>query len=96
MADALGRQLPDPDELPEGEEPVVCWATIIKEKSEDDMIEVDPQYLHTRIAVNLRSTTYASLYNTEKKKYHAREIIYKVYEPDHFIPTELLDIELDS
>lgn len=93
--DAKGKQLPDPDSLePVSEDPVIAWATIIKSKTEDEMFEVDEKYRDTRIAVNLRTTTYGMLYNNKHKKYHRREIIFKVDSPDEWIPTELLDIDI--
>lgn len=94
--DATGKKLPDPETFPEGEEPIICWAIIIKNKTDDGMVEVSEGYKGARIAVNLRSVRFAMLYNKEKKLQHGRLIIYKINEPDEFIPLELLDVELNT
>lgn len=95
MPDAKGKTLPDPEsELPVGEESVIAWATIIKDKTEDGMHITDPTKIGGRIAVNLRTTRMGYFLNKKEKKYHAREIIFLVETPDEWVPTELLDISL--
>lgn len=97
MADAKGHPFPDPDtELPPGEEPVIVWGTVIKDKTEDDMFEVDPKYVQARLCFNLRTVRFAGFYNKKHKKYHGREVIDSVDPIEATIPTEILDIEFDK
>ncbi len=93
MPDAKGNSLPDPEKLPEGSDPIIAWATIVQSESEDHAVQVVPEYVGTRIAVNLRSTCTGTMYNKETKQYHRREIIYKIDPETDWIPTELLEFD---
>lgn len=96
MPDANGRQLPDADsELPPGDEPILIWATIVKSKTDDDMFEVDTQYVNSRVCIDLRTARFGTMYNKKHKMYHGRELINIVSPTETWIPTELLDIEFD-
>lgn len=94
MPDAHGNKLPEPDTLPDGDEPIIAWATIIREKTDDGLIVVEKDYLGARIAVNLRSIRSGTIYDTISKQYHHRQIIYKIDPATDWIPTELLEFEL--
>lgn len=93
MPDAKGNSLPNPEKLPAGEEAVIAWATIVKAESDDHMIKVVPEHVGGRIAVNLRSIRFGTMYDKDTKQYHRREIIYKVDPINEWIPTELLEFE---
>jgi hypothetical protein len=90
--DAKGYVLPDPESLPEGEDPIIAWATLVKEKTEDGMFVVNPGQMGARVAVDLRTTTRGAFFNKQTKQYHMREIIFKI-DGGGLIPTELLAIE---
>jgi len=94
MPDAKGRELPNPDTLPAGNDPIVAWATVIKQKSEDGLITVAQEYMGSRIAIDLRTYKYAVVYNKEVKRQHMREIVYKVGSEDEWLPIEILDIDI--
>ena len=92
--DAMGRALPDPETLPQGTDPVIAWAVIIKSQTEDGLVSVKPEYVNARIPVDLRTTKFSILYNTSVKKYHGREIIFKANVEGEWLPTEILDIDI--
>jgi len=93
--DGKGTALPDTDLFSvENEEPMIGWARIFCEKTEDGMFSVDPKFVGSRVAVNLRTMATGVLYNVKTKQHHARPIVYKIEAPDEWIPLELLEIEL--
>lgn len=88
----MKEQLPDPDTLGEGPEPIIAWATIVKLKTEDGLIAIDEKFLKERIAVDLKTRKTGILFNKEKKLHHQREVIYKLNN-EGWIPTELLEFD---
>lgn len=90
--DAKGRRLPDPEtDLPPGEDPIIAWATIVKEKTDDGMFTVNQGCVGARFAVNLRTLTRGAFFNKLTKQYHMREIIWQI--DGGLIPTELVAID---
>lgn len=89
--------LPNVDDLPPGDEPIIVWGTIIKDKTADGLVSLsDPKFLHQRVAVNARTRTRAgikTLLPNEKIVVINREIIFKVDDPDAWLPIELISFD---
>jgi len=94
MPDVSGKKLPDPDDLPINDEPVVAWATVVKDKTDDGMHLTDPKFVGARLAINLRTTRYQPFYNTVEKKYHSREVVDALPPLNGWIPVEILKVDL--
>ncbi len=87
--------LPKVDDLPFGDEPIIVWGTIVKEKTDDGLVGIKPGLLKQRIAFNARTRATHSLKTIVDGKVmlSVLEIICKADSPTEWLPIELLSFD---